>query len=241
MHESFETTLQKTPLPEILSMIDHYRVPGVVTISHQGIEKKIYLEGEFVTFARSNVDDDRLGEFLIRIGKIKQVDYDNSVDLLKKTKKRQGQIFVDLGCLNPKELFWAVKSQIKEIALSLFLWTDGKVVFKPGNFVEEESIKLRTPITELIIEGIRRIQNPRRLVGYLGGKDTILKIKTDALQIMESIQLGKEYFDLFNMVDGKTTLQNLVGNTQRNGIEVVRNLYSMLVLNVLERAESKTA
>ncbi|MBN2134341.1 MAG: DUF4388 domain-containing protein, partial [Acidobacteria bacterium] len=222
--ESFKSTLIKTPLPEMLAAVNEYSMPGMIAVSHKGIEKKIFLDGEFITFASSNVADDRLGEFLIRIGKIKQVDYDNSVNLLKKTGKRQGQIFVDLGCLNPKELFWAVKAQVKEIILSLFLWTEGDIIFIPGGFMEKETIQTHSPITQIIVEGIKKIQNPRRFVAYLGGKDSVLTVQDSALDIMEKNDLGIECFQIFNLIDGKSTLEHLVSASNRNGTEVVRVL-----------------
>lgn len=226
----------KTPLPEILSTINQFKVSGKLEVKHQGVEKRVFFEDEFVTFASSNVNDDRLGEFLIRIGKIKQIDYDNSVDILKKTKKRQGQIFVELGCLTPKDLFWAVKSQVKEIALSLFLWTEGEVVFEPGDFVQKETIKLRAPVTEIIIEGIKRIQNPRRLLGYIGGKDVVVKVTPDALDRMEKAGLGPDFFDIYNLVDGRKPVEEIANTSDKGASETVRSIYTMMVFNALERA-----
>jgi hypothetical protein len=233
---TFRTNLAKTPLPEIIATINQFKVSGMLEVTHQGVEKKVFFEDEFVTFASSNVNDDRLGEFLIRIGKIKQIDYDNSVDILKKTRKRQGQIFVELGCLTPKDLFWAVKSQVKEIVLSLFLWTDGEVNFVPGDFVQKETIKLRAPITETIVEGIKRIQNPRRLIGYIGGKDIVIKVASDALDKMEKTGLGPEYFDIYNLIDGKKPLEEIANTSDKGASETVRSIYTMMVLNILERA-----
>lgn len=208
----------------------------MLSVTHQDVEKKVFFEDEFVTFASSNVNDDRLGEFLIRLGKIKQIDYDNSVEILKKTKKRQGQIFVELGCLTPKDLFWAVKSQVREIVLSLFLWTDGEVSFVPGDFVQKETIKLRAPITEIIIEGIKRIQNPRRLLCYIGGKDVVVKVAADALERMEKASLGQEFFDIYNKVDGKRAIEEIANRNDKGAAETVRGIYTMMVLNILERA-----
>jgi hypothetical protein len=233
---TFRTNLGKTPLPEIISTINQFKVSGMLVVTHQGVEKKVFFEDEFVTFASSNVNDDRLGEFLIRIGKIQQIDYDNSVDILKKTRKRQGQIFVELGCLTPKDLFWAVKSQVKEIVLSLFLWTDGEVSFVPGDFVQKETIKLRAPVTEIIVEGIKRIQNPRRLLGYIGGKDIVIKVASDALDRMEKTGLGPEYFDIYNLIDGKKPVEEIANTSDKGASETVRSIYTMMVLNILERA-----
>jgi hypothetical protein len=234
-NSTFKSSLNKTPFPDILATIDAYRVPGMLLVSHQGIEKKIYFEDEFITFAASNVNDDRLGEHLMRMGKIKQIDYDNSVDMLKKTKKRQGQIFVELGCLTAKDLFGAVKSQVREIVLSVFQWTEGDVTFIPGDFVKEETIKLRAKTSEIIIEGIKRIQNPRRLVSFIGGKDTVFKVRSDALTHLEAAGAGEEFYNIFNLIDGRKTLEQLVEESKKTGVETVRVVYTLIVLKVIEQ------
>ncbi len=233
--ETFKSNLKQTPLPEFLNTIKEYEVGGMITVSHNDIQKKIFMDGEFITFASSNVDDDRLGEYLIRIGKIKQIDYDNSVKLLKTTGKRQGQIFVDLGCLTPKELFKVVKDQVKEIALSLFIWTDGNIEFTPGSFMEKEPITLRTRISELIIDGVKRIKNPRRIVSYLGGKDSILHVSDDALQKLENENLNDDFYDVFNTVDAKSTLEELVNSSSRGSIELIRLLYILMVFGIIRK------
>ena len=57
-----------------------------------------------VVFATSNLPTDRLGEVLIRDGKITVEEYEASVRGLHKGK-RQGRVLVESGALSPGELW----------------------------------------------------------------------------------------------------------------------------------------
>jgi len=60
-------------------------------------QKKVYLERGNAVFASSTDEDERLGETLIKLGKITIEQYDRSVELLKETGKRQEQFLLSLG------------------------------------------------------------------------------------------------------------------------------------------------
>jgi hypothetical protein len=64
--------------------------------------KKAYLLKGDAIFASSTYEDDRLGEMLLKAGKITMEQFDTAVQILKKTNKRLGAILVELGYLMPR-------------------------------------------------------------------------------------------------------------------------------------------
>jgi hypothetical protein len=111
-------------LSNVLAYLNRNRKTGTLIIKTPVFTKKIYLIKGDAIFASSTYEDDRLGEMLIKAGKITMEQYDASVEILKKTGKRQGAILIELGYLTPKDLFWGVKYQVKEIIYSLFQLED---------------------------------------------------------------------------------------------------------------------
>src|SRR5512139_733633 len=116
----FRGNLRDYSLPRILIELNRSRETGTLSITTSHFTKKIYIREGNVIFASSTFEDDRLGEMLIKAGKITMGQYDKSVELLKSTGKRQGAILVELGYITPKDLFWGVNYQVKEIIYSLF-------------------------------------------------------------------------------------------------------------------------
>jgi hypothetical protein len=109
-------------LAKILVQLTRNRKTGTLNLSTPTFTKTIYLNAGDVIFASSNYADDRLGEMLLKAGKITVAQYDNSVAVLKSTGKRQGLYSLNWH-LTPKELF-GDSVPVNEIIQSMFLLED---------------------------------------------------------------------------------------------------------------------
>ena len=148
--------LNEVYLSEILGHLQSIQTTGTLTIEQDHQVKSIYLKDGQIVFASSNLEQDRLGETLLKSGKVSHQQYEKSVEVLKKTGKRQGAVLVELGFLTPKELFEGLKYQVLEILYSLFLWKEGRYSFVTGE-LPTRIIPVRIDLVELISEAIKRI------------------------------------------------------------------------------------
>ena len=155
--KAMEKELKKFHFPQILVDLHRNRTTGTLTVViPAGATKKVYLDRGNAVFASSTDEDDRLGETLIKLGKITFEQYDRSVELLKETGKRQGTILVELGYLTPKDLVLGVKSQVREIIYSLFEVEDAEYEFDEGQLPNREVITLQMSMGNLVYEGMKR-------------------------------------------------------------------------------------
>jgi curved DNA-binding protein CbpA len=83
------------------------------------------------------------------------------LELSKKNGKRQGITLVELGYLSPKELFIALREQIREIILDGFLCEEGTFRFKETHSFSD-IIRIKIEIDSLIQEGLMRKEAKRR-------------------------------------------------------------------------------
>jgi len=86
------------------------KATGVLTLVHGGVRKSVFARGGRVVFASSNLPNDRLGEILLREGKITVEEYELSIKAISKGK-RQGKALVEMGALTPKALWRAFSSR----------------------------------------------------------------------------------------------------------------------------------
>ncbi|MFB3851628.1 MAG: DUF4388 domain-containing protein [Acidobacteriota bacterium] len=234
----YEGDISETPLPEVLQKINYYKVPGVLTVKNSKGAKEIFISGGEVIFASSTFEDDRLGEFLLARKKITQADYDKSVEILKKTGKRQGKIFIELGVLTPSELLELVKEQVMAIIWSLFEWTEGSITFKVGKFKDDEVIKLNLDTRLVILEGIKRISDPKRVVKWLGKKDDVFEPSENALALLPTLPLSLDEKRIFRFVDGRRTFLMLLEVSPIDSGKTAKILYALYILGLIKKRES---
>ena len=235
-HQDFSYTgdLSQHPLPELLFTIGQYRVPGVLTFTHGEACKKLFIRDGRIIFAASNLHEDDLGEFLFRCGKISRADLDKSVEILKRYKgKRQGLILVEMQALSNQELPWAVRSHQQAILWSLFNWFEGHMVFNIGNFKDDEPIQLNVTIPRAILDGVRNIQNAKRIINYIGNRTTILEPEENALLAIEMFEADEKERAILKLVDGKTTLYDLCAASAYGPHETAKILYGFFILKLV--------
>lgn len=158
MSNSRSGKIQDTSLPDILEQLRQGKATGTLTVRRKEIVKCIYVKSGQIVFATSTGIHDRLGEILVRSGKLTRENLDHALRIYKKNAglKKLGAILVENGLVSPRDLFSGLKVQVKDIIFSLFLWADGEYQFDES--LPSDIIQLQINFQELIVEIIARIK-----------------------------------------------------------------------------------
>lgn len=230
--------IKDTSLVKILVYLNRNRKTGTLSLTTPSFTKKIYFDGGDVIFASSTYEDDRLGEMLLKAGKISVEQYDTSVEVLKASKdKRQGAILVELGYLTPKDLFWGVKYQVREIIHSMFLIEDGDYAFQEGELPTQEVITLKNSIGNLIYAGVNKIVNWTRIRSEMPHTDSVLRLSEDPLSLFQDIELSQQDKKILSLVDGTRTIKQVVDGSWMGSFEALKVLYVLWSIGMVEEAE----
>ncbi len=232
----FRGDLAVQPLPEVLETINRYRVPGVLDCTRENWNRKLYIQNGEVIFATSSNLYDSLGDFLLRLGRITQAQYDESVVRLKAEKKRQGVVLVEMGVLSAKELFSTVVEQVRQILWDTFNWDSGEVGFSVGRFKEDEIIKLNIPTRNAILRGIEVVKDPKRLVSRLGASWAVYEPAFETADLTE-LTLEEGEIRLLRAVDGKKSLLELSREGPGSQAANAQLLYAFSCLRLIRRRE----
>jgi len=119
------------PLAVIFEELGAEKATGTLTLRSERVEKSVFFKGGQVIFSKSTDIHDRLGEILVKVGKLTRQDLDKALVLNRKHLglKKIGAILVENGMVTPKDLFNALKTQVNDIIVSLFNWKDAEYSF----------------------------------------------------------------------------------------------------------------
>ena len=234
---SISGRLRDYQMSDILLGLKKSDKTGILEMTKGHITKKIYERDGNIIFATSNEDEDRLGEFLLRVGRITLEQYIHSVNILKKTGKRQGTVLVELGYLKPADLIWAVQNQVEEIILSIFMWEDGEFLFIEGSLPTKEVITLKISAANLIYHGIKRINSFTSIKNALPPMDTVLYYSTDPMNLFQDIYLDKADKDIFSLIDGKSSIEKILSISPLDNFKTLKTLYALLSTRIIEIKE----
>jgi hypothetical protein len=239
MEISLKGNIKDFSIPKILVYLNRNRKTGNLKVRTPAFTKKVYLHKGDAVFASSTDEDDRLGETLTKVGKITMEQYDTSVEHLKKTGKRQGEILVELGYLTPQEIIWGVKYQIRDIIYSLFELQDAEYEFNEAEIPSDEIITLKMSMANLIYEGVKRIHNLNSIRKELPDMDSVLKLSMDPVSLFQDIVLSSMDKKMLFMIDGKKTVRELI-NISSNSFQAMKSLYVLCSTGILEENQNVT-
>jgi hypothetical protein len=219
--------LSELPLPDILGYLRDSLATGVLSLVSGGARKALYVKDGRVVFAGSNLPNDRLGEILIRDGKITVEEYEASIKAINKGR-RQGKALVEMGALSPKDLWEGVQFQVKEIVYSIFQWEDGQFHFEESSLPEKERITVDLDIRELILVGIRRVDAAGAVQARYPEGVLVLERADDPppdlLESYESHVLG--------LVDGERGVLEICRESEIGDNETLKVLYAFLATGI---------
>lgn len=220
--------LSDVGLPSVLAFLEETGRTGVVSLVNAGVRKSIYfLDGKLV-FAASSLTQDRLGEVLLRGGKISADEY---LRLSQRIRggTRLGKALVESGVLSPKDLWWAIEQQIKEIVWSIFNWEDGYFHFEEDDLPRREKITFELDVKRLVVEGIRRSDGTGAIRAHFLSTDCVVE-RTDKASPSE---LEPHEKHVLHLVDGRRTVSEVCQESEIGESETRKVLHTFLAVGVL--------
>jgi hypothetical protein len=167
---NLEKTLPSTLIPDII----RGGYTGVLTLEDPARRKSLYFRQGSTIYAESSDPGDRLGQVLLRGGRITEEKLKRALRLQQGSSagKILGAILVQMDFMQPRDLVWGVKAQVEGIFCDCYHWREGLFIFQ-----EEEDptawkvIVLELSMVELLRAALGRAADPERLLGLLGDFD----------------------------------------------------------------------
>jgi hypothetical protein len=201
--------LASISIADILTLLSMSRKTGLLTCRRQSAEKGIYWSNGEITFSVSNLPEDSLGEFLVTRGRLGRVDLERASQKVS-ARLRLGKVLVREGLLTPHDLWWAVQTQVQEIIYSLFQWQEGSFDFTEGVESEVEKIQLGNSTQNLIMEGIRRLDEWSRIRERIPDPTLVPVLRLAAEEIERRVELRDHDRRVLALIDGQRSVRVLV-------------------------------
>lgn len=219
--------LKAVPIPDLLTFVSMVKKTGILYVEASDATRKLWWEKGELVFATSTHPDESLGSFLVRHGKITQ-EQNMKSGLLVEPGKRQGKILVQMGVLTPKQLWWAVKNQVLEIIYGIFSLGEGDFYFTEDEEPTEERIKLSTSTTNIIMEGIRRLDEWPRIKELIPDDMAVPRLVPPEFRDA-AVKFHEGELEVMNLVDDDRNIREIIHVSPFEEFETLRILMALLL------------
>lgn len=223
---SLQGQIEEMGLGAVIQTLSLNRYRGTLRIESEEAGNQFFFisEGEIVLVRQVQRDPVRLGDLLVRAGRLSHVQLDEALAEQKKVNKRLGEVLVDLGLVTSGDIDRVIRGKFEEEFLDLFLLDKGRFEFIFGLtpealFAPEEKLERVTLNTSgLMLEAMRRLDEWQDMIKSLGSFDTIFqnRVSTMGANIVDyqfkGINLpGKVRVDLYELLDGTRSVREVLG------------------------------
>jgi curved DNA-binding protein CbpA/DNA-binding response OmpR family regulator len=207
-------SLGTQPFAHVLQRIYAGRLTGALLLTGEKWKKVVYFENGYPIAVRSNDPDECLGQVLLSQRMISAEILAESLRQMKSSKKRQGELLVEMGALSPYNLSRALILQMEAKLLEVFSWREGRFAFKRGQPGRDQPVRLERTTAALILEGIRRSYDAERmhqvLIPYAG---QYLMPSPDRRQRLQDITSDPNEQRFIDSLDGSVRFEAALATT----------------------------
>lgn len=205
MQKILEGDLSRIEVPDLLTFLNMGHRTGVLALERPDQETKLFFREGRPVYSTSTRDDLKLGSMLVRMGKVKP-DVLERVLARPKTPGRIGHALLAENVLSEAELASCLKVQVSEVIFDTFAWRSGVFTFWDGVPPPAAAVTLDMDLQNLLMEGVRRIDERHRLSEVFPNLDMAVEAVANPERVKHSVTLTPDEWKIFFLVDGRRSL-----------------------------------
>lgn len=235
-----EGPLNELSLQDVLQLLELANKTGVLTIRSERLndEAIIHFTRGAIVFAVRRRSTRRLGQLLIRAGKLTQREVDRALELQRlDPTRRLAEILLEMGSVSEEELEHQLRFQMEETIYEVMPWDEGHFRFEERSEMTEQRLLARVRVESLLMEGARRIDEWARLEAKVGGPDTVPVLASSSDPDYTPLDLRSHEWEVLAEVDGERDIRQIAADLGRSAFDVAKAVYGLMSTGVLDVTE----
>ena len=234
-------SLKEASLPDVIQLLTLGRRTGCLAVADRQNFGYIYFEDGRIIFASIVNRRDRLGDILVRNGRITPEQLQAAIDRQRtEPDVKVGQLLVNEGLLARQELEEYIRLQIEEAVYFLFTWSTGTFNFEAGVRPEREDFLVSINPESLLLEGARRVDEWSLIEKKIPSFDLIFAVDRSYVENAD-VTLSAAQRALLPLLDGTRDVKQVIEESGFVEFEVGKALYGLVTAGFAHRVGTSAA
>jgi hypothetical protein len=238
-------TLRAFSVTDILQMLGLQKKTGVLTIEGTNDRISVFFVAGSIVSADSEASslEERVGNFLVRTGKLASGELLRALEMQKQTKETLGALLLKDQYVSIEDLREALRIQVSRIVLPAFEWTDGKFRFSPSSAVRADANLLALPTQSLLAESARIAEEWPSLQTKIASRDLVYRrapgVENLRLVLRSeearngALLVSRREAEAWKWVDGQRRVGEILDRAFLSDLETYRGLSELLDRNLI--------
>lgn len=221
-------SLSEASLADVVQLLSLGMKNGCLSVADRSRLGQIFFDRGRISFARIVNRRDRIGDMLVRAGALTHDQLEEALRGQERTPERRlGELLIEAGTIAQDALDRCIRQQIEEAVYHLFTWTRGTFFFEAGERPEDGETTVSISPDSLLLEAARRVDEWSLIEKKLPSLDVMLVLEQERLEAA-AVDLSEEQRRLIPLIDGETTVDELVDRTGLSEFETGKALFGLI-------------
>ena len=231
--------IERFKLPEILQLLSMGRKSGTLGIQRDGDIVMVYFKDGLVTYGYGPRQTMHLGQLLRERERISSETLTIAVETQEKSEntRRLGEILIEMNAVDRADIIEVVTEQVKELMYSLMSWDSGNFKFYENQYPTEEEITVELSTENIILEGLRRLDEMNHLRDTLPCLDTVFAISQAATNHPMDINLNPEEWNIMALINGRRTIRDVIDISNLSEVDTLKKLAALKLAGLVSETE----
>lgn len=212
-------------LTDLLQFLAAARKSGTLKFDQGKITKQIYFQNGKIVGSKSNDPREYLGQVLLHYGKVDEIQLKVAREMQRTTGAKLGEVLVEQGFLTEDDVLGILKTRTLDAIYDLFVWNDGDFEFYDDEPPPEDLLLIEVEPTNVVMEGIYRIDEFARYRTLVPNDRTILELNAGWTS---SLKLGKEFRQVLFFVEKRMAVAEICYHMHASSFHVYGQLYTLI-------------
>jgi len=234
--------IERFTLPEIFQLLAAGRKSGTLGIQRDDSIVMVYFKNGEIVYGYGPRQTFHLGQLLKQRGAITPSQLEQAVQIQARSEnsKRLGEIMISRRFIDRADLERVITSQVEELLYSLMSWNSGQFKFYEDQFPTEEEVTVRLSAENVILEGVRRIDEAKMIRETLSDVTTIFTISA-AQGNRRDVDLPGAEWNVMALVDGHRTVDDICRASSLEREETVRLMAQLKLAGLITPTEARAS
>lgn len=210
---------------------------GALICETRDAKRLVFFENGQIVGAKSSLVDERLGEVIVRMGRITRAQLEEATRFIR-SGRMLGGILVELGYLGGGEIEIAVRAQIVEIGAAILFSTPTRLLFSDKVAIEAVTLS-PVSVGEIFLEAVKRLPEIGLYRENVLVDDYVLARSPDAERIGRTMRLSEAEARVLDSVDSKHTVEEILHLSPLAEDETLRILVALQQSGILTIEEKR--
>lgn len=227
---AIEGSIRELNIQDVLQLLALADKTGVLTIRSDRLDDEavIHLSNGDIVFAVRRRSTRRIGQLLVRSGKLTQRELSAALEVQRADPTRRlAEILIETDAVTQDEVERQLRFQMEETIHELMAWTEGYFEFEERTEIARQQLLAAVRVEALLMEGARRHDEWTRFEAKVPGSESV-PVLEPADGHAAPLELGAEQWEVVAEIDGERDIQQLAADMGRSAFDVAETVYGLV-------------